>query len=220
MAYASSRRLLFEILEFESALDFFDGFAAGVFSVVFMDIYMYGMDGMAAAKEIYRLDRECKIIFLTTTGDYSVQGYSVRAVYYLVKPLSDAELLQAMELCELKPENRVPLLAVVLSGTRLGLDTSKILYIDYINRATRIHISDQILTVSGTFSEVTAPLMNDGRFLLCIRGVVVNMRYITRQEGDLFVLQNGERLPINIRRKKHILQAYRRFVFGSMGEMK
>ncbi len=216
--YAGRFKLNFEINEFESAEAFFDAFAPGGFDIVFMDIYMNGMNGLEAAKEIFRLDRDCKIIFLTTTSEYSLQSYSVRAVYYLVKPISDAEFSQAMEFCALVPESRVSVLPVMTNGTTVFVDTNKILYIDYTGRVTRLHMVGRVLRVSGTFSEVTSPLEQDERFLLCIRGIMVNMRYIVKQEGDLFLLTNGERLPINIRKKKAIGQAYRRYVYGFLGD--
>ncbi len=214
--YANRRKLTFQITEFESAEAILAAFNGGGFGLVFMDIYMGGMDGMTAARELFRRDRDCKIIFLTSTSDFSLQSYAVRAVYYLVKPLSDAEFLQAMEFCAIKPDNEVPLLQVSSNGISLEIATAKILYIDFCNRETRLHMAGQVLSVSGTFSEVTAPLEKDERFLLCIRGVMVNMGHITRQDGDVFLMSNGERLPINIRNKKIITQTYRRFVYGSL----
>ncbi len=217
--YMTSHGLDYEVAEFDSGETFLDAFEEGGFALVFLDIYMDGINGMETARKVFELDRACKIIFLTVTGDYSVQGYSVRAVYYLIKPIDNSEFLRAMELCELTQETQTAMLKVVSNGVELSLSVTRILYVDYIERVTRIHTLDGVLKVNGTFSEVTAPLCKDERFIVCIRGLMVNMQYIDRQENDMFVLKNGERLPINIRRKKAFGKIFRRFIYKEMEEM-
>ncbi len=217
--YTKEQQLVCEIVEFDSAEAFLKVFTPDGYALVFMDIYMEGMSGMAAAKRIFEMDRECKIIFLTISRNYTIQGYAVRALYYLVKPIDDAEFLRAMGMCEFNGGIYTRLLTVVSDGIELSLPTDTIVYIDYIDRVTRVHTTKQVINVAGTFGEVTAPLRDDKRFIVCIRSLIVNMRYIRAQDGDMFVLRNGERLPISIRYKKFIGRAFRQFIYEEMGDV-
>ncbi len=218
--YMTIHNLHCDITEFESGEAFLDAFTSGGFALVFIDIYMNGINGMEVAKKIFAEDSECKIIFLTICRDFAIQGYGVRAVYYLVKPIDDTEFFQAMELCRFNQQRSTPMLTVVSEGIEITIDTANILYIDYIERVTRIHMTTQVFRVNGTFSEVTAPLCGNKQFIICLRGVMVNMRQVLRQDDDMFVLQNGERVPINIRRKKTIGQVFRKFVYEEMEEIR
>ncbi len=60
--------------------------------VVFCDIQMPGLDGLAFAK---RLPSNTYIIFTTAFGQYAVDSYRVNAVDYLLKPFSYDDFLMA-----------------------------------------------------------------------------------------------------------------------------
>lgn len=215
--YINEVNLDFKIYEFKSGEEFLKDFIPDFFTIVFLDIYMNKITGMDVAKEIYFKDKNCKIIFLTTTEGYSRQSYSVKAVYYLIKPIQHKEFNQAMDFCELKKTYESPKLTIISRGLDLNLNTDKILYIDIINRVTTIHLVGQTIPVNGTFSEITKPLKVDKRFLITVRGVMVNMQHIAKHSDSIFILNNGETIPINLRNKKEIGQCYRNYIFENMG---
>ncbi len=62
------------------------------FTVVFLDIYMNGSNGIDTAKELRRSDTDCLLIFTTTSTDHALEGFQVRALHYLVKPYSENDI--------------------------------------------------------------------------------------------------------------------------------
>ncbi len=204
--------------EFSSAEDFFKVFVPGAFDIVFLDIYMGGISGMDAERRLYRADKDCKIIFLTTSTEHAQISYAVHAVYYLIKPLDQEQFEQAMDFCGLKPEYAVPFLSIDVDGYCRQIDTEQILYIDYQDRMTQIHFRDHSLALGKSFGEISALLEADERFLTIFRGVMVNMQHIAKFDDIFFVLDNGKRLQLTIRNKKSIAQAYRSYVFNHMEE--
>ncbi|HHY81404.1 MAG TPA: response regulator [Clostridiales bacterium] len=58
------------------------------FDIIFLDILMSGKDGIKTAREIRKYDSECIIIFTTISTEYALEGYSVFAYNYIVKPLT------------------------------------------------------------------------------------------------------------------------------------
>ena len=67
--------------------------------IALLDIEMPGVNGLDAADEIRKIDKEAVIIFVTAYDefDYAKRAISVRALEYLLKPLSEAELVTNLE---------------------------------------------------------------------------------------------------------------------------
>ena len=95
--------------------------------------------GMDAARELFAAGSCTKLIFLSSSTDFLRQSYSVRAVYYLVKPIVPEEFEQAMQFLELQPDYAVPFLEIVQENVPRSIPTEKILYIDVQGHTTVIH---------------------------------------------------------------------------------
>ena len=57
------------------------------------------------------------------------------------------------------------------------------------------------------FSFIAEQLSTDSRYLLLIRGILVNMDYIRDVEEE-FVLADNSRIPIRVRGRKQVLEEY------------
>lgn len=64
---------------------------------VFLDIQMPVESGIVLAREISRQSQPPLIIFVTAYSEYAVDAFEVHALDYLLKPLNDARLAQAVE---------------------------------------------------------------------------------------------------------------------------
>ena len=65
--------------------------------LLLLDIFMSGMSGIEAAKEMRRLGHDMPIIFLTTSTDFALDAYRVDAIQYLVKPLNQERFFRALD---------------------------------------------------------------------------------------------------------------------------
>lgn len=74
--------------------------AAAPVDVVFLDIRMPGESGLALARELARLPEPPLVIFVTAFNEHAVDAFDVHALDYLLKPVSDARLAQAVERAE------------------------------------------------------------------------------------------------------------------------
>jgi two-component system, LytTR family, response regulator AlgR len=101
--------------------------------IVFMDVRMPGMDGLAAAQHLAELEVPPAVIFCTAYDDYAVEAFSSQAVGYLLKPVKKEELVSALsrackvnkaQLSELQQSPTIPLggRSHITSKTRRGID--------------------------------------------------------------------------------------------------
>jgi two-component system LytT family response regulator len=65
--------------------------------VVFLDIQMPVESGLVLAHEISRLREPPLIVFVTAYSEHAIDAFEVHALDYLLKPVSDARLAQAVE---------------------------------------------------------------------------------------------------------------------------
>ena len=86
------RNVQADILEYESSEKFLEAARKAPFTAAFLDIYMNGMTGMEAAKELRKTDTDCLLVFTTTSTDHALEGFQVRALHYLVKPFTEEDI--------------------------------------------------------------------------------------------------------------------------------
>ena len=110
-----------ELLEFDSGEAFLAAEEAQRFTAAFLDIYMDGLSGMDAAKELRKTDADCLLVFTTTSTDHALEGFQVRAFHYLVKPFSEAELSGLLDEMLAKLPRPEPVLTVKVDGSDIHL---------------------------------------------------------------------------------------------------
>ncbi len=68
----------------------------GTFDAVFLDIRMPGLDGMDLARVLRRFAEAPSIVFVTAYDDHAVEAFDLRAVDYVLKPVRDERLADAV----------------------------------------------------------------------------------------------------------------------------
>ena len=77
----------------KNAIEAFNVISSQQVDLVFLDINMPEISGLSFAKSI---NKDIKIIFTTAYREYAIDGFDLKAVDYLLKPISFERLLQAI----------------------------------------------------------------------------------------------------------------------------
>ncbi len=64
--------------------------------IILLDIRMPGMDGLEAARHLNRMTKPPAIIFTTAYSDHALQAFETHAVDYLLKPIKQERLEEAL----------------------------------------------------------------------------------------------------------------------------
>lgn len=191
------RKIEGALFPFASGADFLAAARKEPFTLAFLDIYMSGLDGVAAAKELRSFDPDCLLVFSTSSADHALDGYRVQAVQYLVKPWSTGELERLFDqLARLlpSPEKYVEL--------RSGRQTVRvrlrdILWAEHFQHQICVHTAGgREIATRLTFGEFSALLAPDPRFFVCGRGLLVNLDHAADFDGSVFLLGDGTSLPV------------------------
>ncbi len=202
-----------EILEFESGESFLAAEKERRFTAAFLDIYMDGVSGMEAAKELRKTDADCFLIFTTTSTDHALEGFQVRALHYLVKPFSEEELSGLLdEMLERLPRPE-PVLTVKVSGSDLRLRYRDIVSAEHFAHIINIRpTAGNTLATRQSFKVFTEPLRKDARFFICGRGVIVNLEHAADFQDAAFCMTDGSRVYVSQELLKPAWQAFMEFL--------
>jgi two-component system LytT family response regulator/two-component system response regulator LytT len=64
--------------------------------VVFLDVQMPGMSGFEVARQMLEKESPSQVVFVTAYDQYAIEAFEVNAVDYLLKPIEQARLEQAL----------------------------------------------------------------------------------------------------------------------------
>lgn len=217
LAYFSEHNERYEttpiISEFESGEAFLTTFQPGKYQLVILDIYMQQLSGIIVAEKLCSLDKNCNIIFFTTSTDHMLDGYDVHAVGYVLKPVTEhlTALYKALNYVmeKLNLDN-----ASISCLTEFGENTifyRNIVYLESSLRNVYLHFASENIMVLGKYSDYARQLLSDKRFLECYRNLIVNMDYIDTPLDYDFVLTTGGKVPVSRRKKPEVMKKYTTF---------
>lgn len=225
--YFSKRQLFCEILHFSSAAQFLGTYHAGEFTAIFLDIVMIRTTGMELAHTLRAQADNVPIIFVSTEESYSLEGYSVQATDYLLKPVNAARLAKTLDLL-VKRSQPEPYIQLKEKRMTYCLMLSKLLFIRALGHYLEIHTTDETFSIYMSLSSITEMLeqadaastpTRKSRFINCCRGYLVNLEHIRSLNSDSIQLKDGSSVPISRSRIKETQEAYADYLFAQTREL-
>ena len=191
---------------FRSGENFFKQAKKHTYHIVFLETNLPTLSGLEIANKIKTTYPSCKMIFLTESSQYITDSFMLHATCYILKPLQIRDLQHAISLC-FPYSGTDNLLSVSVNKHTRTVLRDDIIYIDYMSRCTQIHTAQELIRCYDAFTSITNPLETDPRFLLCRRGVMVNLRHVLYEDnGDLY-MTTGDILPCSRNQLDYVVQA-------------
>ncbi|HEY1129886.1 MAG TPA: LytTR family DNA-binding domain-containing protein [Roseateles sp.] len=194
-------------------------------AIAFLDIRMPGLTGLEVARRLSALATPPLIVFVTAFDDHALAAFDAGAVDYVLKPVDDERLAQALarlrprlaqpapdtsalqqllaslpQLTQPKPAPR-PIQASVGREVQL-IPPSEIIYFEADQRYTRVVHEGGDALIRTPLRELLTQFDPD-QFWQIHRSVLVNSRFIARairvDEGTMVVTLRGrdEKLPVS-----------------------
>ena len=97
--WAKENKLKIELFSCDNGDKLLAQSTASHMDIVILDIVMPLLNGMDTARELRAQDTAVKLIFLTSSPEFALESYEVRAQDYLLKPVSYDRLREALDAC-------------------------------------------------------------------------------------------------------------------------
>jgi len=174
---------------------------------------MNGMTGMEAAKKLRETNTDCLLVFTTTSTDHALEGFQVRALHYLVKPFTEADIDALTDELLARVPQPDKYMELKVEGSEIHLRYQDIVYAEHFAHLIYVHTTVQkTLATRQPFKTFIAPLKDDTRFFVCGRGVIVNLEHAKDLEGAAFRMADGSRVFVSQDLLKSARQALMEFL--------
>lgn len=201
-------------LQFLEALD-----QNGGYDILLLDIFMPGINGTEVAKEIRKRGDKTEIVFLTSSDDFAVSAFSLKAAHYLVKPYAQSEFDEAMDraVAFFAKSNVLKLSFKLTGGGVKTVDIDDILYIESYKHEQLIQIKNgDVLSIRESLNSLQEQLdeLSPQQFLSPYKGYIVNLKAVHSVEPDCMKLYGNKSVPIARRSFRELTDKYFAYAFG------
>jgi two-component system LytT family response regulator len=192
--------------------------------LIFLDIAMPVKNGFELLKELKGASFE--IIFVTAHNQYMVEAFHFSAIDYLLKPVEDNLLIDAVErakkrieeksgnknietflhnLTQKQSPQKMRLCIPSLKGFQV-IELDDILYAESSGNYTNLHFLNKPMACTTKPMHEYEKLLEDAGFVRIHKSILVNLLHVKeylRGEGGSVLLSNGREIEVS-RRKKDI----------------
>jgi DNA-binding LytR/AlgR family response regulator len=210
--YRTSKHLSCEYAVFSNGFELVSALEKGKrFDIYCLDIIMPGFMGIDAAKEIRGFDKTAPILFFTSSPEFALESYSVKAINYVLKPISKEKLFFTFDemLEQIKSEKDEDMIIVKSNEGIQKILISNLTFVEVIGRNVLYHLhSGKVIECTEPFSSVCDTLLKYKCFIKPHRSYLVNMQYVDTIKNHQVTLQTLSTIPIAQGKAKEMKQQY------------
>lgn len=201
----------FRIRVYSSGASLLDALAdaAEPVDLLFLDIMLEESDGLELASRLHVSRPHLPVVLVSVSPEFALHSYAVHPAHYLLKPVSDEALADALDYClSLRPSAEV--LVFRWKKVEKLLPVSDILYVEVLDSQLKIHTcSGREYATGGHLSQLEHRLP-EGRFLRCHKSYLINLDHAEGIRRYSLLLSNGQAVPVSKQNYAAVKQAYLR----------
>jgi len=210
--YGKQRKLFLDVECFSSGTDLLACMAqTHCFDIIFLDVFMGDSNGVQIARKIREYDATCSIIFATNSRNHAIEGFGVRALQYLLKPLGpDTVALALDQAIEVQMVKNPKVVHIKSRQGDYRILVDDILYAESSARVITVHLQSQNDICFYERLDNFENQCQDIRFLRCHKSFLVNMDHVHSITNNCIILETGQEIAvsINIPRAKEIFASF------------
>ena len=169
------------------------------YQLFFLDIEMPSINGLDLAKKIKAdIKHSVYIVFISSYPQYMSDSFSVHPYYYLQKPVTSDQISKILEELTDDIKKTFNLFTVISSDyTEYIINIHEILYITTSGKKSQnvtFHFCSKEIETKGPLME-WEKTFKDYSFLLCHRGILVNLEHIHYIKDGRLIMDTNESIP-------------------------
>ena len=184
-----------------------------------LDMLMPKRTGIDLGRQIRKCGCENCIIYLTSSDDYAMDAYGVRAIRYLLKPVEEDKFFEAIDYGMSAFASKDEKESDYLLKTKDGLvqtPYSQIEYIENMNRRLEVHLIDggilRSIFIRKSFEEEVRALIGKRNFLQVHKSFVVNLDRVKQLSVSAITMESGRQIPVSKAKAARVKREYLLFI--------
>lgn len=202
----------FELSFFSTAADFWKHYQPGAFNIVFLDIYLENDNGIEIGKKLRSLGEDCQIVFITSSRDFAIDGFELKAQHYIIKPIAEEKIVEALNRCLATLTEDMKAIRLPVGKLEVSVRLKDIIYVEVFNKISVIHTINAEINTYLPLAELEKRL-GGPPFLRCHRCSIVNMNFVEDYTNADFIMKNGDTVGIPRSNSVAVRQQYLDYVF-------
>lgn len=203
----------FLVQTYEDGARFLDAYNADC-DVILMDIEMPHMNGMKTARELRKIDEDVCLIFVTRMVQYAVDGYEVRALDFVVKPVRYENFsMKIKKALEWRDQLYKKDISLHTAEGIVRLQLRDVYYIEVYNHTLIYHTRRGDFAERGKISEQER-LLAAHHFVRCNNSYLVNLFHVEAVSGSIATVA-GRDVPIGRTKRRIFMDSFNRFLGAS-----
>lgn len=182
-------------------------------SIIFLDIYMEGTNGMEAAEKLISLGMENGLVFTTSSEQHAVKAFSIGADGYLHKPFTHEDFIRAMKRFRPLFLDSRRYITVQFKREDIRIYLSSVYYAESIGHGTVFCTDGGEVRTSAALSSYFAAFVDEPGFSICGRSYIVNLAAAVDfdQESGMMSFPDGSSITVPVRMRRSLRQQLREF---------
>lgn len=164
------------------------------FDILLLDVEMGEISGIELARRIREDNNRAEIIFITSYFEFFGEGYEVDALHYLIKPVSEKNLLPVLQKAAGRLSVSPPSVVITCGSETIKLYESDILYIEAALHYITIYTKERKYKIKESISAFMGKLGDD--FYRTHRSYLVSLKHIVKISRTMVTIENGTELPL------------------------
>lgn len=207
-----------ELEKFSNPLGLNQKISEGDFADIYiLDMLMPELTGIDLGKQIRKSGNKGTIVYITSSDDYALDTYGVHALRYLLKPVNEEKLFEALD-CSFsyKRENPDSVFLMKMKGRLAQIRYSEIEYIENANRRMKVYMINgemlESLVIRNSFEKETQEMAAENNFQQVHKSFLVNLDYIKQLTQNSILMKSGKRVPVSKARAANVKREYLLYV--------
>ncbi len=179
------------------------------FELIFLDIMMGGMDGVATAQQIREFSSKSLICFVSSSDDRLKELFAKNVIGFIDKPIDTKRIQEVLQAAiqHLKV-NQQQKFVFKKNGKTYSVAYSDIIYFESIQHNIELVTKDTRYIYRGRLYDVWESLQKQAQFCMPSRSFIVNMSFVSYSKSELVVSFNQLKITIGRKYKEETMQRF------------
>lgn len=209
--YLRGKEISFEVDVFSSGKEFLElGSEIAKYDISFLDINMSEVDGIKVAKQIRKFSKSVYIVFVTAYINYSLEGYKVEAIRYILK--NNQNLGAAIAECfdAILEKMNEPRKNFKFCECEKEILLDDIVYVESKLHKLEVHIMEEHMKVYSLYAKLNEfeKEVENSHFLRLHQSFLINLKYLKSIKERVAVLDDKTEIIIPRARYKDVKTAF------------